>query len=99
MRLKTGNRVRVDGSQGPKDFGVRKAILMMTTQQVAGADPLIESPIAAVFGFAAGLWLLGTLFHPWAAHPPPRWACSAITYYLSLGSVKDGQQFSAFAQY
>jgi hypothetical protein len=37
------------------------------TQALAGADPLIESPIAAVFGFAAGLWLLGTLFHPWAA--------------------------------
>jgi len=43
-------------ARGFGDFGVRIAILMMTAQQVAGADPLIESPIAAVFGFAAGLW-------------------------------------------
>jgi hypothetical protein len=57
----------------------------MTAQQVAGTDAQIESPIAAI-GFAAGLWLLDTLFHPWVAQlPSVRWLSfgQALTRFIT----------------
>jgi hypothetical protein len=38
--------------------------------QVAAANPLIEGPIVAGLGFASFQFLLGALFHPWAAQLP-----------------------------
>ena len=51
------------------------ALLLQAAQQVAGADPLIESPIVAGLGCVPFLLLLGASSHPWAAQLH-RWAAA-----------------------
>ena len=55
--------------------------------QLTGADRLIEHRIGAGLGFVSCLYLLGALFHPWAAQLPvvsPRY-CIAASCWRSVG--------------